>query len=402
MKKLLSLVNKLDRTKMKDLNDKDFDQTFKQRITETFPEFEEEAWLKMEQKLNRKDRLVFFRNASIILLFLSFGLGLYFLPQKGQKNNTKPKNTIVKNKTPKNSNAESSTPSIPHSALNANPTFPTARVKAKTIKNIETIKQSTIRFLAVDSQNTSSPSIAFLTANKQITISNFVPHDFAIEQITNTTAAIPNPIKHDEKLLDKNKRTRKLPISLAISTGPDFNSTGAIIGGKSTANFGLSVGIGITKKISLQTGLSYGAKNYSAKGYDYTFSNPNIQSSIESIQAKCKVLEIPLRASYTAFENQNQSIDLNGGLSSYLMLKEDYVYKYKDIKRNDRTREFTNENQHFLSILDLSATYNIKLKNTKMALGIEPYLKIPLSGIGEGNVPLKSSGIAFKLRYNIR
>lgn len=387
---------------MKDLNDKDFDQTFKQRITETFPEFEEEAWLKMEQKLNRKDRLVFFRNASIILLFLSFGLGLYFLPQKGQKNNTKPKNTIVKNKTPKNSNAESSTPSIPHSALNANPTFPTARVKAKTIKNIETIKQSTIRFLAVDSQNTSSPSIAFLTANKQITISNFVPHDFAIEQITNTTAAIPNPIKHDEKLLDKNKRTRKLPISLAISTGPDFNSTGAIIGGKSTANFGLSVGIGITKKISLQTGLSYGAKNYSAKGYDYTFSNPNIQSSIESIQAKCKVLEIPLRASYTAFENQNQSIDLNGGLSSYLMLKEDYVYKYKDIKRNDRTREFTNENQHFLSILDLSATYNIKLKNTKMALGIEPYLKIPLSGIGEGNVPLKSSGIAFKLRYNIR
>lgn len=402
MKKLLSLVNQLDRTKMKDLNDKDFDQTFKQRVTETFPEFEEEAWLKMEQKLNRKDRLVFFRNASIVLLFLSFGLGLYFLPQKGQKNNTKPQNTIVKNKIQENSNAGASTPSVPHSTLNANSTFPTASVNAKTIKNTEAINQPATTFLAVDSQDISSPSIAFLVANKQITISNFVPHDFAIEQITNTATAIPSPIKLDEKPLDKNKRTRKLPISLAISTGPDFNSTGTIIGGKSTANFGLSVGIGITKKISLQTGLSYGAKNYSAKGYDYTFSNPNIQSSIESIQAKCKVLEIPLRASYTAFENQSQSIDLNGGLSSYLMLKEDYVYKYKDIKRNDRTREFTNENQHFLSILDLSATYNIKLKNTKMALGIEPYLKIPLSGIGEGNVPLKSSGIAFKLRYNIR
>lgn len=402
MKKLLSLINKPERIEMKDLNDKDFDQTFKQRVTETFPEFEEEAWLKMEQKLNRKDRLVFFRNASIILLFLSFGLGLYFLPQKNQKKSTKPQNTIVKNKIQKNSNTDASTPSVPHSTLNFRPTSPIARINAKTIENIEAIKQSAIPFLAVDSENLSSSPITFLTENKQIIISNLIPHDFAIDQPLNTAVAVTDDIKPDGKSIDKSKKARKTPISLAIITGPDFNSTGTVIGGKTSASFGLSVGIGITKKISLQTGLSYGAKNYSAKGYDYTFNNPNIQSSIASIQAKCKVLEVPLRASYTAFENQNQSIDFNGGLSSYFMLKENYVYKYKDVNRNDRTREFTNENQHFLSVLDLSATYNIKLKNTKMALGIEPYVKIPLSGIGEGNVPLKSSGIAFKLRYHIR
>jgi len=383
---------------MKNLTDKDFDQAFKQRVTETFPEFEEEAWLKMEQKLRRKDRIVFFRNASIILLCISFGLGLYFYPQKNQKHDTKPQNIVVKNKIRKNTGEESSIPSIPNPTSNYKSALPTANVNNKT----ETINQSAASFLIIDNPSLGDPPNVFLTANKQITISHFVSHDFAIEQIYNSIVAIPNHIKPEEKPMDKNKGTRKMPISLAISTGPDFNSTGTMIGGKTNASFGLSIGIGITKKISLQTGLNYGAKNYSAKGYEYTFSNPNVQSSIESIQAKCKVLEIPLRASYTAFENQNRSIDFNGGLSSYFMLKEDYVYKYKDIQRNDRTREFTNENQHFLSVLDLSATYNIKLKNTKMALGIEPYIKIPLSGIGEGNVPLKSSGISFKLRYNIR
>jgi len=383
---------------MKDLTDKDFDQTFKQRVTETFPEFEEEAWLKMEQKLRRKDRIVFFRNASIILLCLSFGLGLYFYPQK---NNTKPQNTIVKNKDQKNNGVNFSTPTIPPSEPSSTKASLIPSVDPKTIENNNVIKPSLLPLVA-DSQNLSNSSIALLTANKQIAISSFVQHNFIIEQVPNIAVTATGDIKPEKKPVDKIKKARKTPISLAINVGPDFNSTEAIIGGRTSANLGLSIGVGITKKISLQTGLNYGSKNYSAKGYEYTFSNPNVQPLIESIQAKCKVLEVPLRASYNVFEKQNQSIELNGGLSSYFMLKEGYVYKYKDVNRNDRTREFTNENQHFLSVLDLSATYNIKLKNTKMALGIEPYVKIPLSGIGEGNVPLKSSGIAFKLRYNLR
>ena len=64
---------------MKELNDNDFDYAFKQRITEAYPEFEEESWLKMENKLRKKDRLVFLRNASIVLLVLSFGLISYFI-----------------------------------------------------------------------------------------------------------------------------------------------------------------------------------------------------------------------------------------------------------------------------------------------------------------------------------
>jgi hypothetical protein len=64
---------------MKELKDKDFDELFRSRITEEMPAFEEESWSKMEEKLRKKDRLLFYRYASIIVLLLSFGLAFYFI-----------------------------------------------------------------------------------------------------------------------------------------------------------------------------------------------------------------------------------------------------------------------------------------------------------------------------------
>ncbi|RZK01860.1 MAG: hypothetical protein EOO43_23695, partial [Flavobacterium sp.] len=61
------------------MSDKDFDQIFKSKIKDGYLEFEEESWLKMEKKLRSRDRYVFLRNAGIILLFLSFGLGIYLI-----------------------------------------------------------------------------------------------------------------------------------------------------------------------------------------------------------------------------------------------------------------------------------------------------------------------------------
>lgn len=385
---------------MKDLNDKDFDQAFKQRITESFPEFEEESWLKMEQKLRRRERFVFYRNASIVLLLLSFGLSFYFFAQKDR---TQPANPIVKSKIQK---------AIEPSPVVATPDVLTKQdptgapliehyTLTKAITNHK-VKDPTaiIPTTNIDSATHKSTANTAPISNTQVAVISPTPNEQTIDKPISTTL-LPDAVQPVEKQLKKSKRGFKIPISLAINAGPDFNSTETLLGGKTSVSMGISIGVGLTKKLSVQTGLAYAAKNYNAKGYNYSFNNPNVQAIIESIQAACKVLEIPLRASYNVSENQKRSIELNGGLSSYLMLKENYVYKYTAASgRKDRTNEFTNANQHFLSVLDLSATYNIKLKNTKMAVGIEPYVKIPLSGVGEGSVPLKSSGVSFKLRYD--
>ena len=58
--------------------------------------------------------------------------------------------------------------------------------------------------------------------------------------------------------------------------------------------------------------------------------------------------------------------------------------------------EAKNENKHYFSVLDLSAGYNLHLSKT-VSLSAEPYLKIPLSGIGVGKVQLNSTGVLFTL-----
>ncbi|MFA6275174.1 MAG: hypothetical protein WC622_00385 [Pedobacter sp.] len=400
---------------MKELNDEDFDQAFKTRITEEYLEFEEESWLKMEKKLRKRERLVFYRNASIILLFLSFGLGFYLTNRKDND-----KNDVIavkKQETKKVEDLEGK--SVPAGqeeikiAKNENNEVVNATDKSVKYANAATALHFNSAFMQTNAQNAIAKPIDSSTAQKTLAIVKAkeavnIPQqqmtnkveESVIAQVTPEVNNLDASDNTDTKVKKSIKVKRKIPFSLAISAGPDFSSTNALVGGKSGLSLGIGVGVGLTKKLSVQTGLVYGSKNYTASGYNYTFNNPATAATIAQINAACKVLEIPLRASYNIWDNQKRSINLNAGLSSYLMLKENYVFKYTVASgRKDRITEKTNANQHFLSVIDLSATYNIKL-NKKLGFGIEPYVKIPLSGIGEGDVPLKSSGVSLKLSYD--
>jgi hypothetical protein len=414
--KHLRKTNKNLIIKMKELNDKDFDQAFKTRISEEYPEFEEESWLKMEKKLRKRDRLIFYRNASIILLFLSFGLGFYFINRKVEdktdviavkkqetkkaedldgKLNPAGQEEIKIAKNEHNGVADETNKSIKYANTATPLPFSTTSVQSNS---------QNIIAKAIDS-STAQKTIAVVKAQETVNIPQQQLTNKVEESVIAQTVPEANNLdasdNADTKVKKAIKVKRKIPFSLAISVGPDFNSANALVGGKSSLALGVGVGVGLTKRLSVQTGLVYGSKNYTANGYNYTFNNPATAATIAQINAACKVLEIPLRASYNLSDNQKRSIDLNAGLSSYLMLKENYVFKYTVASgRPDRISEKTNANQHFLSVIDLSATYNIKLKNKKLGFGIEPYVKIPLSGIGEGNVPLKSSGVSLKLRYD--
>lgn len=391
---------------MEELSDKDFDQIFKSRIKEGYLEYEEESWLKMEKKLRAKDRFVFFRNASIILLFLSFGIGIYMISsEKSRKEATrtvkkmeKTKKTdlaqpavlekndpILLAKTPKNTDSSVANEKV----AQLNKKNGSVMLKPEILAAAEfpnAIQAKAINNSTVVAQRTAQDSSAATIQNQVATQSDLIGQQ-----------------KDAGSLLDevnKGKNSTKRGIILSVLLGPDFNSTENTIGGKGGVAMGVAVSIPILKKLSVQTGLNYGLKKYAAQGYDYTFNNPNTVNIISGIDASCKVLEIPLGFSYQLTENQKRSINLNAGLSSYLMLTENYRFIYTQASgRKDRLLEEKNANQHYLSVVDLSATYHIKLKNKNVALGIQPYVKLPLAGIGAGKVPLKSSGVSLKLNY---
>lgn len=410
-----------------ELDDNEFDAAFRKRVFDADPQFEEAAWDKMEHKLRRRERVVLFRKGSVVLsLLLLVGLiGYYSFDKSGPKKN-KPElvneiKGVQEKKELKPGNEELGAGNkevLPEddglkigneSLLSENRSgtqhqlngirLIEEEVAANGAEQVNRAGQT--KYLAELRKTDWNAANVFGEA--KLAGLSLTPYDDTSSSglAKQTEPAVNKAAEADKKKIRTNLK-RPVPMSLALSAGPEFNSASSLIGGKGGFNAGLTFSMGIAKNFRLQTGLKYSVKDYATDSYAYRMRNPKIQGLISGIDASCAVLEIPLIASYTVAENQQRSIDLNLGLSSYLMLKEDYTFKYTPGSGiADRLVEKRNANQHLMSVVDLSATYFIKLKTEKFKIGVEPFVKIPLTGVGEGKVNLKSSGVSLKIRYDL-
>lgn len=410
-----------------ELDDNEFDAAFRKRVFDADPQFEEAAWDKMEHKLRRRERVVLFRKGSVVLsLLLLVGLiGYYSFDKSGPKKNkpelVKEIKGVQEKKELKPGNEELGAGNkevLPEDdGLKIGNESLLSENKSGTQHQLNGIRLIEEEIAANGAgQVNRAGQTKYLAELKKIDWNaanvfgeaklaglSLTPYDHTSPSglAKQTEPAVNKAPEADKKKIRTNLK-RPVPMSLALSAGPEFNSASSLIGGKGGFNAGLTFSMGIAKNFRLQTGLKYSVKDYATDSYAYRMRNPKIQGLISGIDASCAVLEIPLIASYTVAENQQRSIDLNLGLSSYLMLKEDYTFKYTPGSGiADRLVEKRNANQHLMSVVDLSATYFIKLKTEKFKIGVEPFVKIPLTGVGEGKVNLKSSGVSLKIRYDL-
>jgi hypothetical protein len=143
----------------------------------------------------------------------------------------------------------------------------------------------------------------------------------------------------------------------------------------------------------------YGARpeDYGNTAYWYNRTLP------DDINAVCRVLDVPLNIGYQLVSREKSAFTLNTGLSSYWMLAEDYHYYYQGTygQPYSRTWQVRHENRHLFSIYNLSAGYSHRLTSA-MTWGIEPFVKVPLTGLGGGKIKLASTGVFFSLGYQFR
>jgi hypothetical protein len=213
----------------------------------------------------------------------------------------------------------------------------------------------------------------------------------------------------DESLFAPNERPNELPdpehqyrkLALSVLAAPDYNGVNNLNNASIGNDFGLMVTFKISKNWSVSTG-----GVYAKKLYETGFSNYNPTKNIwdeyypKSVNADCRVLDIPLNISYKFFNRKNTSISLGSGISSYIMLREDYRFSY--VEQDAETAvayHVVNENQHWLSVLNFQATFEQRL-NSRVGIGLQPYMKIPLSNIGFAGVKLQSLGMAVILNWN--
>lgn len=189
--------------------------------------------------------------------------------------------------------------------------------------------------------------------------------------------------------------------ALSIAFSPDMNSVKEF----SKSSLGMSIGMGvsykITKSVSASTGLFYSQKQYTSDKTSYKVTEKPFAtwtSYSKQIDADCRVIDIPVNLNMVVMSNKNVNILASAGISSYIMLSETYNFIY-----NSGHREYTlrNANQHVLSVVNLSVGLE-KPINQQSSIVIQPYAKLPLTGIGQGQTDLKSFGIGFQLNYSLK
>ncbi len=185
---------------------------------------------------------------------------------------------------------------------------------------------------------------------------------------------------------------------IRFAIAPEINSiermeTSAVVG----SLFGLLLEYRLTKKLTLQTGVSYSKKKYTGDFEYYRAWTSGTGPKPLNIEGICSVVDIPINLRLNAFQMNRNTFFISGGVSSYIMSDEVYTYNYA--WGPPKVRDWTGSSSSFYwSTLNLSAGIERKM-NKHFTLQIEPFLKTPLVGVGRGVVNLYSSGLLFSTKF---
>lgn len=189
-------------------------------------------------------------------------------------------------------------------------------------------------------------------------------------------------------------------LALTVLAASNINGVSSFQQSQVGAGAGLLFTAGVGR-FTLSTGAIYAKAPYETE-----YSNYHIRyqfaTNPEYVNADCRILDILVNVGYRLYANVKNKFSVGAGLSSYLMLKENYVYTYADPATVGPTGyEISNRNKHYFGVLNLNALYQHRL-NTKFSFDMQPYFKLPLTNIGYGKVKLQSAGLAVGLSWNIK
>lgn len=123
---------------------------------------------------------------------------------------------------------------------------------------------------------------------------------------------------------------------------------------------------------------------------------------INQLKTSSTLLEIPLSVKYDFYRSGRNRLFLNAGVSSYIMLKELNEYNVILNGQQDKlTGKYMQKSFVLPSVTSLSFGYQQQIsKHSK--LRIEPYIKIPLKGIGIGSLPVTTAGLQLAITSNLK
>ena len=192
---------------------------------------------------------------------------------------------------------------------------------------------------------------------------------------------------------------------IGFGYAPDFSLVGSSEVSKPGTSLSILLEFQLNRRWSINSGITYSKKIYTADGEDYHPPKGFWDYGFvpDMTDGYCDVIDIPLNIRYYFKPEKINRLFASTGLSTYLMLTEDYYYQYENNDQQHLVQSWSgkNENQHYFAIYNLSVGYQRAI-GKQWFLEIEPFIKLPLTGIGFGDVDLWSTGSSFSIKYNFR
>ncbi|MDP3665448.1 MAG: hypothetical protein Q8R50_02125, partial [Sediminibacterium sp.] len=236
----------------------------------------------------------------------------------------------------------------------------------------------------------------------------------ALNKLTNTSESIKDSIANQEiagiSRVDPafKKKANQAPSrwSLVFSYAVEYTGNSVNLATSPGTVFGLAAHYHLNNKVSLSTGISKRNMKYWYSGNDASIPKNYWRNNTngivpDKIKGYCGILEVPLMLQYKLADRGKGKLLVSAGVSSYFILDESYQYIFANPNPGSKEGWNTTKDSRFIfSSINASVGYEQTIL-PGMAIGIEPYIKIPTMGIGWPDIKLFSMGAAATLRYNI-
>jgi len=167
-------------------------------------------------------------------------------------------------------------------------------------------------------------------------------------------------------------------------------------------SFGVSLLLGykMSSKISIETGISFQNKEYYTSGNYFNKSILNATGNVSGIEAENSFIEVPLIIKYDWLNHKQHNIFTTIGLSSYFVNKEKYEYDQEiGGVYNKQFVEFYTVTTNLFATCNFSLGYQFNFKKLG-SLRLQPYINLPLKGLGKSQQHIVSNGINIGWIYN--
>lgn len=248
-----------------------------------------------------------------------------------------------------------------------------------------------------------------LVTNDEITrneiVTGFIPP--ILNPVINTNGSLNLIIPKYSKIVNI-KSKNPFDFNITLSAHPEWSSVGLFSQQNRGWKVGTNIGVQFNNHFQIGFGVAVSQKIYEARGENYI----PIGGWIDDIKpmwmnAKCTIFEIPLELGYYLSKYENDGFFATVGFSSYILNSEWYGFSYDEEAIDPEVftslvkeinPEEIEKKHHIAGVGRLSFGYHHRL-SSRVALEMSPYVEIPLTGIGEGNVNLYSTGVKLGLKF---